>query len=103
MVVAMTRSMSRRFTGGRWPAMRSGEQLACAEVARLLQQYLDGELGSDTEIGCLSAHLDACRRCGLEADTYRTIKTALAHRADEIPPESIARVREFGRSLIDGN
>lgn len=98
----MIRSTIRRVTSGRWPAVRPGEALSCPEVGRLLQRFLDGELTDDTEIDMLSAHLDDCKRCGLEADTYRKIKEALANRRTPVPPESVERLREFGEHLANG-
>ncbi|MFP5488162.1 MAG: anti-sigma factor family protein, partial [Acidimicrobiia bacterium] len=66
-----------------------------------LQQYLDDEL--DAARGQLiAAHLDDCRRCGLEAETYEQIKQTLASRRADVPDESVDRLREFGRSLIRG-
>ncbi|MDJ0768792.1 MAG: zf-HC2 domain-containing protein [Ilumatobacter sp.] len=93
--------MMRRVTGGRWPEIRAGEQLSCPEVGRLLQQFLDGELDRDSEISSLADHLEECKRCGLEADTYRKIKQALASRRAEVPPESVERLRQFGERLAD--
>jgi hypothetical protein len=91
--------MLRRATGGRWPEVRAGEQLSCPEVGRLLQRFLDDELSSQHEIDSLVAHLDECRRCGLEAETYRRIKQTLQERRVEVSPESVARLREFGERL----
>ena len=49
----------------------------------------------------LSQHLELCRRCGLEADTYRKIKQALESRRAEVPKESIERLRAFGEQLTE--
>ena len=98
----MIRSTIRRMTLGRWPAIRSGETLSCPEVGRLLQRFLDGELTDEVEVEMLSDHLDECKRCGLEADTYRKIKAALASRRTPVPPESVDRLREFGEHLANG-
>lgn len=97
----MIRMMMRRLTGHRWPEIRPGEQLTCPEVGRLVQRYLDGELESQAEIDALAAHLDDCRRCGLEAETYQKIKDALGTRTVEVPQDSVDRLREFGRSLTE--
>lgn len=98
----MIRSIVRRMTLGRWPDVRSGDALTCPEVGRLLQRFLDEELDDEAEIEMLSAHLDDCKRCGLEADTYRKIKDALAGRRAPVPQESVDRLREFGKQLADG-
>jgi hypothetical protein len=91
------------MTHGRWPRLRSGDALSCPEVGRLLQRFLDEELADDAEIEMLSAHLDECLRCGLEADTYRKIKHALAVRRTPVPAESVERLRAFGERLVGGH
>lgn len=98
----MIRPLLRRMTFGRWPALRSGDMLSCPEVGRLLQRFLDGELTDDVEIEMLSAHLDECKRCGLEADIYRKIKASLAGRREPVSAESVARLRRFGEALARG-
>jgi len=99
----MIRSALRRMTLGRWPSVRSGDALSCPEVGRLLQRFLDDELSDDAEIEALSEHLDECRRCGLEADTYQKIKDALASRREPVPQDSVDRLREFGQHLAEGS
>lgn len=98
----MIRSTMRRLTFGRWPDLRPGQPMTCPEVGRLLQRFLDDELSDDVDAAMLSQHLELCRRCGLEAETYRRIKAALASRRAEVPEESIERLRAFGRQLTDG-
>jgi hypothetical protein len=98
----MIRSAIRRVTMGRWPRPRPGDPLSCPEVGRLLQRYLDGELEDERDAQPLSSHLEDCRRCGLEADTYRKIKAVLESRRLPVPPESVERLREFGAGLADG-
>lgn len=98
----MIRSMLRLMTGGRWPAVRPGEQLSCPEVGRSLQRFLDGELPSEVEVDLLAAHLEECKRCGLEADVYRRIKDTIEQRRPEVPEESVRRLREFGQRLAEG-
>lgn len=98
----MIRTTLRRMTLGRWPSVRSGDTLSCPEVGRLLQRFLDDDLADEAEIEMLSEHLDECKRCGLEADTYRKIKEALASRRTPVPPESVERLREFGERLAEG-
>lgn len=98
----MMRMMIRRLTGDRWPAVVVGEQLTCPEVGRLLQRFLDDELSDPVAVDALADHLDACGGCGLEADTYRRIKEALATRRADLPADSVARLRAFGEQLADG-
>ena len=99
----MIRSALRRMTLGRWPSVRPGETLSCPEVGRLLPRFLDDELSDDAAIDALAAHLEACKRCGLEAETYQKIKEALASRRQPVPQESVDRLREFGERLAEGS
>ncbi len=78
--------------------LRRRRPMTCDEVGRLLQDYLDGEL-DQRRTARLSAHLEDCRRCGMEAETYTQIKTSLARRGTELPPDAVARLRSFGERL----
>ncbi len=98
----MMRSRLRRLTRGRWPRVRAGEQLSCAEIGRLMQRFLDGELDDDVEVQAVIDHLDHCERCGLERDVYERIKEALIHQRPPVDAASITRLEEFGRRLVDG-
>ncbi len=80
---------------------RMAMQMSCAEVGAVLQQYLDDELDDETA-PLVEAHLEVCRRCGLEAATYADLKHALAHRA-EPSEESLRRLREFGERIVHGD
>lgn len=73
----------------------------CHEVAQVLQHYLDGHIDAD-RARRIEAHLEDCRRCGMEAETYARIKAALAAHRPEVPAESIARLREFAERLARG-
>lgn len=80
---------------------RPNEQLDCHVVGEMLQQYLDDETDED-RARLIAAHLEDCRRCGLELEIYEHIKRTLAARRAEVPQESVERLREFGRGLIRG-
>jgi anti-sigma factor RsiW len=81
--------------------MRGTKEMAsCLQVMRVLQSYLDGQTDQVTARR-VANHLDACRRCGLEASTYREIKSALARQAAPLDDASVARLRAFGSSLIE--
>jgi anti-sigma factor RsiW len=71
--------------------------LSCREVGRALQAYLDGELDDGADL--VAAHLEECRRCGLEESIYSDIKASLARRPAEVDPAAIARLRRFGTDL----
>lgn len=73
-------------------------QMSCPEVGKLLQRYLDGHL-DDTIAAGISTHLEDCRRCGLEADTYQRIKRTLGDLQRPLPPDVLARLREFGKQI----
>ncbi len=73
----------------------------CREVARVLQSYLDGQV-DDLTAQRVARHLEACRRCGLEARIYQEIKLSLSRRAPDIDTHSIARLRDFAARLTDG-
>ena len=84
------------------PARRDGDTAAapmtCAEAAAVLQQYLDGEI-EQTEATRVTAHLEVCRSCGLEAETYERIKATIATRRHDVPADAVDRLRAFGASL----
>ena len=70
----------------------------CVEVGRQIQTYLDGEL-DETAAVKVSSHLAACRRCGLSAHDYRTLKSALADERVPLPAGSLERLQVFAAEL----
>jgi anti-sigma factor RsiW len=83
---------------GRAPA---ADAMDCHEVGALLQHYLDGHIDAE-RARRIEEHLDDCRRCGMEAETYERIKVTLAAHRPEVPPESVERLRAFGERLARG-
>ena len=75
--------------------------MTCHQVGEVLQQYLDGTIDAE-RAERIEEHLEACRRCGLEAETYERIKATLAEQRAEIPEESVERLRAFGERLARG-
>lgn len=73
----------------------------CHEVGELLQHYLDGDIDAE-RARRIAAHLEDCRRCGMEAETYERIKATLAAHRQEVPAESVERLREFAARLARG-
>lgn len=71
--------------------------LDCAAVAAVLQEHLDNELDVDAA-SRVAAHLDACRACGLEAQTYAAIKTAVRN-SQPVDDEAMSRLRDFADDL----
>jgi len=75
----------------------------CLRVTRVLQSYLDGEVDAVTS-ALVAKHLEECRRCGLEASTYRAIKAAITQAAPDVAPvdaEAIERLRRFTENLAE--
>jgi len=71
----------------------------CPEVRRTLQRYLDGEV-DETWAARVRAHLEDCRRCGLEADTYQALKDNLEGRGPEVRDDLLLRLRRFAEELV---
>ena len=91
-----------RFSLTRLIRPASRRPMTCSEVVKLLQHFLDGHLDERRSVR-LAAHLEDCRRCGLEADTYERIKHSLAERQGTLPADSLARLREFGERIARGD
>ena len=75
------KAKARRFRGTK-------EMASCMQVMRVLQSYLDGQTDEMTARR-VANHLEACRRCGLDAATYRDWFEAagLVVTAQEFVPE----------------
>jgi anti-sigma factor RsiW len=73
-------------------------RLRCRAVAKLIQRYLDVEL-ADTRAVLIADHLDLCPRCGLDAQTWRWLKGAIAGLAPPDDPDQVARLRSFMETL----
>ncbi|MDP9440911.1 MAG: zf-HC2 domain-containing protein [Actinomycetota bacterium] len=79
---------------------RADREATCAEVAAVLQSYLDG-CTDELTARRIRRHLDRCRRCGLEAETYEAIKDSLARHGPQVPAESLSRLKSFSESLFE--
>jgi hypothetical protein len=84
-----------------WLTRRSDRPLSCRQVGKLLQRYLDDAVDELTARR-IAHHLEDCRRCGLEADTYLAIKASLARRDETLPPDAVRRLQDFGAQLAAG-
>ena len=80
----------------------SVDGMSCRNAAKNLQQHLDGEL-HDERAEMLQRHLETCRECGLEADTYRELKAALSRQSSGLSSDTMASLRDFGNQLMAGN
>lgn len=76
----------------------SSDLLSCRQVAKVLQRHLDGEI-DETTAARVAGHLEACRRCGLEASVYERLKASLARCAPAVDAEPLERLRRFGAEL----
>lgn len=85
----------------RWLRRRAHRPLSCRQVGKVLQSYLDGAV-DDLTTRRVAHHLEDCRRCGLEVEVYLAIKASLARSEDEIPPDTLDRLRAFGQDLAGG-
>lgn len=74
--------------------------MTCEEVAQSLQSYLDGQV-DDLTARRVHDHLEMCRRCGLEAETYLAIKDAVARRDAPVDPDLLDRLQQFGQRLAE--
>jgi len=77
------------------------QKLSCREVGRVLQTYLDDELDDDAARK-VTAHLEDCRRCGLESETYEALKASLQRGPAGLADDPVTRLREFGERLARG-
>jgi anti-sigma factor RsiW len=77
---------------------RQRTDVNCREVGKVLQSYLDNDVEEDFAEK-IAEHLEACKECGLEAETYRQIKTTLAGRMPEVDSAAVDRLRAFGDQL----
>lgn len=80
---------------------RRSEELRCRDVGKVLQSYLDGEI-DEVLAHRVVQHLEMCRRCGMTAQAYTSIKQALRRSGESPPEDAISRLRAFGEQLADG-
>lgn len=78
--------------------LRPNAPANCREAATYLHAYLDGELDDRTRER-VAAHLEVCRRCGLEAATYHALKRALVRRSAP-PADALTRLHQFAEQLV---
>lgn len=71
----------------------------CAEAMRNLQAFLDGEIRDELTLKRVEAHLEICRRCGLEAETYRAIKESLRMSGQAVDQGVVDRLTDFARRI----
>lgn len=71
----------------------------CHKVMKVLQQFLDGELGA-AHADFVAAHLAECDRCNIEAEIYDEVKMSLA--ALQSPPDlaALSRIEAKAEQLL---
>jgi anti-sigma factor RsiW len=79
---------------------RAQDLIECMRTGRHLQAFLDGEL-DDLQRERVAAHLEACRRCGLAASTYESLKQRLHGFGQPADPGAVARLERFIDTLAD--
>ncbi|CAG4906181.1 MULTISPECIES: zf-HC2 domain-containing protein [Acidithrix] len=80
------------------PFIETAKRIECMHNIRRLQQYLDGTLPEPSRRKT-KAHLEVCRRCGLEATVYSDIKKALRQSAPEIDSVLLNELKLRGEQL----
>ncbi|MBW3589298.1 MAG: zf-HC2 domain-containing protein [Actinobacteria bacterium] len=79
-------------------AKTTSDTATCAEVMKHLQSYIDGEMRDDVTARRVAAHLEMCRRCGLEFETYKRLKNSL-QQLGPLDQQAISRLSQFAQSL----
>jgi anti-sigma factor RsiW len=76
------------------------DRIECMRVRPLLQPLLDGELDAAGRAR-METYLEACRRCGLAADTYEALKARLRQFEQPVHPAAVERLEAFVTELVD--
>ncbi len=74
----------------------------CRRASQQINQIVDREIHPHRATKVLQAHLEACERCGTEADVVRALKRAIARVSGEADPEAVRRLEVFARQLCEG-
>ncbi len=80
---------------------RIKDLIECMRVRRLLQSYLDGELDDEHGAAMVARHLQACRRCGMAADSIQFLKDHVARFRHDPSPEQAQRVERVIDELTE--
>jgi len=66
----------------------------CHEVARVLQSFLDGELGPE-DAEKVAAHLALCEPCNIESSTIDAVRDAIRTQRPDIEAQELSRMERF--------
>ena len=70
------------------------DQPSCDQVGRVLQSFVDGELGpQDAER--VAEHLEHCGRCGIEAAVVDRVIQTIRRQRPDLDVEALARLEGF--------
>ena len=76
------------------------EPPACSDVAAVLHNYLDGELGPE-DAEYVRDHLVHCERCDIEANTVTRVIGAIRRQRPDLAPEPLERLTGFVDELTE--
>ncbi len=77
---------------------RNHGTLGCRDVQRLMQRFVDGELpASQTDL--VAEHLRDCERCGLSAEEFSAVKSALRRLRPDLDVDALARLHAYADEL----
>lgn len=78
---------------------RSAAVGRCHQIRPLVQAFLDAERDPLDAVR-VADHLDACWRCGLDADSYRALKGALVGMRTTVDDVALRRLERFLDDLV---
>lgn len=66
----------------------------CREVARVLQSFLDGELGPE-DGETVAAHLAVCEHCNIESATIDAVRDTIRAQRPDLDVDDLSRLEAF--------
>lgn len=78
---------------------RRRDERICAETLHRVQEIVDGELPAGATEQTLRRHLEACTRCGREAEAVERLKRAIARATKAECDELSRRIDEIARRV----
>lgn len=82
----------------RLPWQGEDDAISCRQLGPVLQSYIDDE-AHELDVEAIRRHLEACRNCGLEYDTYIELKERLSRQTPAVPADVTQRLLDFSRKL----
>ena len=77
------------------------ESPECGEVARVLQSFIDGELGPD-DADKVAEHLEMCHVCEVESRIVTEVVATIRRQATDLDADRLGRLERFVDELADG-